>query len=125
LDLLELVALPLSVISLASLHAFGEIIYKKGGMQALSAAGKARGVGFWTKLLTSRLVIISLLISGVTKLLYGIVLASNPLFITGGFYLASVALFSTIGGKLVFSEKITRRQTLGFGLIAVGMILLV
>jgi hypothetical protein len=117
--------LPLAVLGLALLHAFGEIIYKKGGMQALSVAGKARRIGFWTKLLTSRLVILSLLISAVTKLLYGIVLASNPLYITGGLYLASVALFSVIGGKLVFSEKITRRQILGFGLIAVGMVLLV
>ncbi|MFW9850523.1 MAG: hypothetical protein ACFFF4_15435 [Candidatus Thorarchaeota archaeon] len=125
LDLLEIAYLPLSVITLAFVHALGEIIYKKGGMNALRDAGRARSLGFWRRIISSPYVIASLLISGAVKLIYGIVLVENPLFITGGIYLAAVALFSVLGGKVFFEERITRRQTLGFILVAIGMILLV
>ena len=125
MGVLESVTLPLIILALASVHAFAEILYKKGGMKALSDAGRARKVGFWKKLVTAPIVIVSFIISGVVKLLYGIVLASNPLFITGGIYLAAVALFSVIGGRLFFSEEISHKQMIGFILIACGMVLMV
>ncbi|MHA1863740.1 MAG: hypothetical protein ACTSWA_08215 [Candidatus Thorarchaeota archaeon] len=125
MGIIETVTLPLIILALASLHAFAEIIYKKGGMKALSDAGRARSLSFWRRLVTSPIVIVSLIISGVVKLLYGIVLASNPLFVTGGIYLAAVGLFSVIGGRLVFSERISQKQMIGFLFIATGMILMV
>ena len=125
MQILETITLPLVVIALAFVHALAEIVYKKGGMKALSDAGRARTFSFWKRLITSPIVIISLLISGGVKLLYGIVLASNPLFITGGTYLAAVALFSVVGGRVFFSEEISRKQMFGFILIACGMILMV
>jgi len=124
-DILDTVALPLAVILLAFFHSCAEIIFKKGSMKALSDAGRARTVRFWIRLVTSPIVIASLAISAGIKIIYGIVLTSNPLFVIGGTYLAAVALFSVIGGRMFFSEEISQKQLIGFVLIICGMILMV
>lgn len=110
---------------LASLHTVGEIIYKKGGMQSLGVEKQSSNSEFLLRFITSPIVVLSLLISVLVKVLYGVLLASNPLHVAGGIYLAGVAIFSAIGGKIVFDEKISKRQVGGFVLISVGIIGLV
>ncbi len=121
----DFVLLLIGVLLLAALHTLGEILYKKGGMIALSQTEDTREVSFWKGFATSPLVLLSLLMSAGVKVLYGILLVSNPLYLTGGMYLAAVALFSVLGGGFIFKERITVFQGVGFFLIAIGMILLV
>ncbi|MFX1482193.1 MAG: hypothetical protein ACFFCP_03285 [Promethearchaeota archaeon] len=124
MQLVEEAIIPLAVLSLALLHALGEMMYKKGGMMTLERVGRVRKAGFWIKLLTTPLVILSLLIAAAVKVLYGIILASNPLFVTGGIYLSAVALFSVLGGKFIFSEEISSKQAMGFVMIGFGILFL-
>ena len=79
----------------------------------------------WKHFLLSPIVILSLFITLATKGLYGITLASNPLYLAGGIYLAAIAVFSVFGGRIIFDERVGRTQIVGFLLVAIGIVLLV
>jgi multidrug transporter EmrE-like cation transporter len=119
------IALILILMGLAFVHIVGEILFKKGGM--VSFAGSERGLDkrSWKHFLFSPIVILSLFITLAVKVLYGITLASNPLYLAGGVYLATVAVFSVLAGRIVFDEELRKIQIIGFVLISLGIILLV
>lgn len=115
----------LAVLSLAVLHTVGEVLYKRGGMSAFEDESSAKNLQSWSRFILSSIVILSLAITLVTKVLYGILLTSNPLNTTGGIYLAGVALISVLAGRTFFGERLAKGQILGFVLIAIGIIFLV
>lgn len=119
------VAFVLIIVVLAIVHTFGEVLYKRGGMTSFPDSEQGLNPGSWTRFLTSPIVILSLMLTFGTKLLYGIVLASAPLYQAGGLYLASIAIFSIIAGRLFFGEVLSRVQVFGLVLVSVGLLLLV
>lgn len=119
------IAFVLVIVVLAVVHTFGEVLYKKGGMSAFPDLDQDSKSGSWIRFLTSPLVILSFIITFGVKLLYGIVLASAPLYQAGGLYLASIAVFSIVAGRLFFGEVLSRVQVFGFVLVSLGILLLV
>ncbi|MFX0151606.1 MAG: hypothetical protein ACFFAJ_12540, partial [Candidatus Hodarchaeota archaeon] len=71
------------------------------------------------------LITISIGISLIVKIIYGILLVTNPLSVSSGLFLGFIAIFSVIFGKIFFNEKITNHQGIGVVLIAFGIIILV
>jgi len=118
-------ALILLLVGIAFIHVIGEILFKKGGMVSFAESEKGLDAKSWKHFIFSPIVIISLLITLVVKGLYGITLASNPLYLAGGIYLAAIAVFSILAGRIVFNEELRRIQITGFVLVAFGIILLV
>ena len=59
------------------------------------------------------------------KLIYGIILGTNPLSVTAGLFLGGIAIFSAILGKILFEEDLSTFQVAGVIFIALGIFLLV
>jgi len=119
------ITLILILMGIAFVHVIGEILFKKGGMISFAESERGLDKKSWKHFLFSPIVIVSLFITITVKVLYGITLATNPLYLAGGIYLAAIAVFSVLAGRIVFNEKLRRTQILGFALVAVGIILLV
>lgn len=115
----------LLLMGLAFIHVIGEILFKKGGMVSFAESEKGLDKKSWKHFLFSPIVILSLFITLAVKGLYGITLASNPLYLAGGIYLAAIAVFSVLAGRIVFNEELRKIQLVGFALVALGIILLV
>ncbi len=115
----------LILMGIASVHVIGEILFKKGGMTSFAESERGLDTKSWKHFLFSPIVILSLFITLAVKGLYGIILASNPLYLAGGIYLASVAVFSVLAGRIVFNEDLKKIQLVGFALVTIGIILLV
>ena len=82
---LVLVTLIVGLVAIAVLHVFGEVLFKKGGMVSFSESEKGLDRKAWSHFLLSPIVIVSLFITLITKVLYGVALASTPLYLAGGF----------------------------------------
>jgi multidrug transporter EmrE-like cation transporter len=121
----ETVTLIVILMGIAFVHVIGEILFKKGGMVSFADSERGLDKKSWRHFLLSPIVILSLFITVATKGLYGIALASNPLYLAGGIYLAAIAVFSVLAGRVVFHEKLRMVQIVGFALVAIGIILLV
>jgi len=119
------ITLILVLMGIAFVHVIGEILFKKGGMVSFADSERGLDKKSWRHFLLSPIVILSLFITVATKGLYGIALASNPLYLAGGIYLAAIAVFSVLAGRIVFREKLRMVQIAGFALVAIGIILLV
>lgn len=113
------------LVTIAFIHVVGEVLYKKGGMVSFSNSKNGLSLKAWARFLMSPLVIISLLITLATKVVYGVALASTPLYLAGGVYLAAIAVFSVLAGRIIFGEVLERSQLIGFAFIAIGLMLLV
>jgi len=59
------------------------------------------------------------------KIVYGIILGSNPLSVIAGLFFGLIAIFSVIFGKLFFDEEVSRFKAIGVFLIALGIVILV
>lgn len=122
---LATIALIALLLGISFFHVIGEILFKKGGMVSFADSEKGLDRKSWKHFLLSPIVILSLFITLATKGLYGITLASNPLYLAGGIYLAAIAVFSVFGGRIIFDERVGRTQIVGFLLVAIGIVLLV
>jgi len=122
---LEIAMFIASVLILAIIHTLGEVLYKQVTTSFVRMRNSRSEASF--QMLSVPLVIIgvSIGISFGVKIIYGILLGSNPLSVTSGLYLGSIAIFSIIFGKLFFHEQVSLYQVLGIGLITLGIILLV
>ena len=116
----------LLILLLAAIHTFGEVIYKKGSMMFVQRNISIKEISKFTK---SRLPIfivgISIGLSLGVKIIYGIILGSYPLSVTGGLFFGSIAIFSVISGKIFYQEHFSPLQLFGIVLIALGIIFLV
>ena len=114
-----------SVLVLAILHTLGEVLYKSATTSFVRMKRPPRSQ-FSFRMLGIPLVIIggSIGISLGVKIIYGILLGLNPLSVTTGLFLGSIAIFSIIFGKLFFHEQVSSYQVLGIVLIALGIIIL-
>ncbi|MFX1517143.1 MAG: hypothetical protein ACFFC6_12645 [Promethearchaeota archaeon] len=116
----------LFILLLAMIHTLGEVIYKKGSMLyvqsnlSIKDISKLSIIGF-----PLFIIIFSIGISLGIKVIYGIILASNPLSITAGLFLGSIAIFSVFFGKVFYNEQVSSLRVVGIGMIAFGIILLV
>ena len=114
-----------SVLVLAILHTLGEVLYKNATTSIVRMKRSPRSQ-FSFRILCIPLFIIgvSIGISLGVKIIYGILLGLNPLSVTAGLFLGSIAFFSIIFGKLFFHEQVSHYQVLGIVLIALGIIIL-
>ncbi|MHA2243711.1 MAG: hypothetical protein ACXADY_01950 [Candidatus Hodarchaeales archaeon] len=116
----------LFILLLATIHTLSEVMYKSG-----STTFVHRIILFKEKsklsivLFPLSIIVISIGISLGVKVIYGIILGSNPLSITSGLFLGSIAIFSVFFGKIFFHEQVSPRQVGGVILIALGIIFLV
>lgn len=113
------------IIILALVHTFSEVIYKKGVTPIVESKKASDNYSKQTWIMIVFVVGFSIGISLCVKLLFGIILGSNPLSIISGLFLGSIAIFSFIFGYLFFDEKISRTQLIGFCFISIGIFLLV
>jgi len=112
---LELEVYLASVLVLAILHTLGEVLYKNATTSFVRLKGIPRSQ-FSFRTLNIPLVIkgVSIGISLGVKIIYGIFLGLNPLSVTAGLFLGSIAIFSIIFGKLFFHEQVSPYQILGY-----------
>jgi hypothetical protein len=113
------------LVALAVVHVIAEVLYKKGGMVSFSDSEKGLERKAWTHFLLSPIVILSLILTMGVKVIYGIALATNPLYLAGGIYLAAIAILSILAGRFFFHETLRRSQMAGFVLVAIGLVMLV
>lgn len=112
---------------LSIIHTLGEVLYKYGSMMFNPLDKPLEGIDYNIKEQIIPLIVIgvSIGISFFVKIIYGIILVSNPLSISSGLFLGFIAIFSIVFGKFFFNEQISRYQVLGICLIAFGIIILV
>jgi drug/metabolite transporter (DMT)-like permease len=114
----------ITVVTFALVHVSGEVLYKVGGEKLLSERRNVESV--WkSNLFPIMLTLFSISISMVVKVLYGVLLGTNPLSITAGMFLGIIALLSIIFGAIIFHEKLSIIQVIGALLVAIGIFLLV
>lgn len=114
-------------IFLAFLHTIGEALYKSSANSFLKCFKELKNKKKinWNNIKYFILICISIGISLGVKVIYGVILVNNPLFIISGLFLACITIFSFILGKVIFKEQIEKLQAVGLGLIVIGLILLV
>ena len=113
------------VIILSFFHTLGEVLYKFSTthfikyVNPIQSEKKAKKIQFFI------LIGISIGISLIIKVFYGVLLGENPLSITAGLFLGCINIFSILFGRLFFKEKIENIQYIGLALITIGIILMV
>lgn len=108
----------------AGIHVMGEVLYKIGGEKVFSSRFKT-DLGWPKFIFPVTIIVFSIGISLGIKVLYGILLGSNPLSTTASLFLGTIALFSVLFGAVFFQEKLSPVQFIGIILVVAGIILLV
>lgn len=113
------------VIILAFFHTLGEVLYKFSTTHFIKYVNPTQSEKKAKKFQFLILIGISIGISLIIKVFYGVLLGENPLSITAGLFLGCINIFSILFGRLFFKEKIENIQYFGLGLITIGIMLMV